>query len=145
MRRKRSLLCRSRTKLLYNYPRRVLEGIREGGGRWQRQVMHRHRLRVRIRCPPQGRSRRIYDLMILRRVGETVLLKSTRKFPSRLVFMYEKYPARMDDDEAAATSCSVHLNFWRCSVLHIQVLLGRAINASTRELLEEGGSSISQN
>jgi len=58
-------------------------------------------------CPPQGRSRRIYDLTVLRRVGETVLRKvDTRKFPSCLVFMYEKYPARMDDDEAAVTSCA---------------------------------------
>lgn len=116
MRRKRSLLCRARAKLLCNYPRRILEGIQGGGGgRWQGQVMHRHRLRVWIRALRKdevGRS------MILRYYGVSVrpfFVTSTRKFPSRLVFMYEKYAARMDDDEvaAAAASCAMHLSFWR--------------------------------
>lgn len=55
------------------------EGQAERDGRmpvrwWQGQVMHRHRLRVRIERPPQGRSRRIY--VILRYYGV-----STRSFP----------------------------------------------------------------
>lgn len=110
MRRKRSLLCRARAKLC-NYPRRILEGIR--GGRWQGQVMHRHRLRVRIRAL---RKDEVGGSMILRYYGVSArpfFVTSTRKFPSRLVFMYEKYAARMDDDEAAAASCAVHLSFWR--------------------------------
>lgn len=111
MRRKRSLLCHARTKLLCNYPRKVLEGIR--GGQVARTSHAPSSSSSSDPCPPQGRSRRIYDLTVLR-VGETVLRKvDTRKFPSCLVFMYDKYPARMDDDEAAVTSCAVHLSFWR--------------------------------
>lgn len=32
-------------------------------------------------CPLQGRSRRIYDLTVLRRVGETVLRNVDKKIP----------------------------------------------------------------
>lgn len=83
-----------------------------GGGRWQGQVMHRHRLRVRIRAL---RKDEVGGSMILRYYGVSArpFFVKSRKFPSCLVFMYEKYPARMDDDEAAVTSCAVHLSFRR--------------------------------
>jgi len=60
--------------------------------------MQRHRLRVRVR--PQGRGRRIYDLTVLWRVGETVLHNIDKK--TLAGFMYEKHSARAKDDEAAA-------------------------------------------
>lgn len=79
-------------KLLCNYPRRVLEGIPEDGEKGGDEVVGaNHASSSPLSsdpCLPQGRSRRIYDLTVLRRVGETVLRNVDKKIsPARYLCM----------------------------------------------------------
>jgi len=64
--------------------------------------MQRHRLRVRVR--PQGRGRRIYDLTVLWRVGETVLHNIDKK--TLAGFMYEKHSTRARRTTRLRRSCN---------------------------------------
>lgn len=91
LRRKRPFLCRARAKLLYNYPRRVLERGRGRGEGMRREGEERVEVGASHApssssssdlCPPQGRGRRS---MILRYYGVSTrpfFITSTRKFPA---------------------------------------------------------------
>lgn len=116
MRRKRPFLYRIRPKLLCNYPRRVLEG--SGQGRWQGQVMHRHRLRVRI-CAL--RKDEVGGSMILRyySMSAALFFVARRQENSPLsIYVWEISRTRIDveNDEAAPRSRTLYvlrLSFWR--------------------------------
>jgi len=100
--------------------------------------MQRHRLRVRVR--PQGRGRRIYDLTVLWRVGETVLHNVDKK--TLAGFMYEKHSTRAREGRRGGGNLAARIGrafeFLAACALHTKVLLRAAINASDirRELLE---------
>jgi len=90
------------------------------------RVMQRHRLRVRVR--PQGRGRRIYDLTVLWRVGETVPHNVDEK--TLAGFMYEKHSAREGRRGDLAARTDRAFEFLAACALHTKVLLRAAINAS---------------